>query len=315
MKQRAPQSGLSLIELMVGITVGLIVLAAALTLHSQGSARYRLSEAQIRLNEQSAFALDALLTDIRLAGFWGIAGNPARISIPPALRIHCRVSGADISDFALDLKRGLAALDNSDQLPCPASRPRADSDVLIIRHASARRMPPESGQIQLQAGLLSGVLFADGIAPALAGPASETHDVQLGIWYVSERSGFDSTQPALRRLTLVRHGRIEDQEIIAGIENMQLRLGLDTSGDGAVNFFTDPAHAAAAGPGQIVALRLWLLVRSDEPEAGWQDTKVWQPPDPQLAPIVPGVTPGYPARYRRLAVTRTVALRNGPQPQ
>ena len=89
---------------------------------------------------------------------------------------------------------------------------------------------------------------------------------------------------------------------------------LDTTGDKQVNRYVDGNHPLAApGAGTpILAVRLWLLVRSptDETGQGFQDNAAYAPTDRDLGQIQPGVTEGYPANFRRVAVSKTVFLRN-----
>jgi len=92
-----------------------------------------------------------------------------------------------------------------------------------------------------------------------------------------------------------------------------VQLGIDTDADGRVNVYVD-ADDPRPLTTPVVAVRLWLLVRSDSSEAGvgFRDAGVYAPPDADLPPIRPGVTAGYPADFRRLAVSQTILLRNRP---
>lgn len=301
--------GYTLTELMVALAISSLALVAALGLHARSSADWRLLAAEVRLHEQLSWAMEALRADALLAGHWGQVLDPGLVEVPAALRVHCRVSGSDVTGWALRPALPVEAGDNSWTAPCPLLAPRAGSDLLVLRHAGGDPVPPDAGQVQLAATLLRGQLFADGALPAGYPSGSAVHDVAVTAWYVSESSSFDPTLGSLRMLSLVKPGRLEDQEVATGIENLQVQLGIDSSGDGNVDHFVDPGDPAAA-QGSVRALRVWLLARSPRPEPGLRDARPWHAPDARLEPIVPGITPGYPAGYRRMALTQTVQLRN-----
>jgi type IV pilus assembly protein PilW len=67
----ARQSGLSLIELMVGLTVGLLVILAALALYTSIAVGARDTLGSARLTSEMRAAIDVMSADIRRAGFGG----------------------------------------------------------------------------------------------------------------------------------------------------------------------------------------------------------------------------------------------------
>ena len=203
-------------------------------------------------------------------------------------------------------------------LSAPRSARRAnDSDVLVIRHASELPMAPQAGQVQVESSLARGVLFDDGVIPAGFGADGETRDLVVNAYYVDNASSFSDAIPSLRRKTLINGGVIEDQEMITGVENLQVQYGLDTNDDGTVERYVDPdsptVTEGAIGflPGaRIVAVRFWMLVRAEEsPGPEYRDTRQYQPLDLNAAPITPA-EPLYPPQFPRIEVTKTVFLRN-----
>lgn len=73
--------GVTLIELMVAITVGLIILAAVSQLFVNSRSTYNTEEALARVQESGRFAIDFLARDIRMAGYLGCAGTLASADI------------------------------------------------------------------------------------------------------------------------------------------------------------------------------------------------------------------------------------------
>jgi type IV pilus assembly protein PilW len=311
------QRGMTLVEMMIAMLIGSILVAGAITVFVQSRANYRTADSIARLQDNLRFALDTLESDIRLARFWGLNNQPGRVRLPAGLQVSCTGAGVvAATDLAFgNLVSGVEARDDVYNLPCTGTQPRGGSDVLILRHASARTTVPSVGQVQVESNPSGATLFDGDVAPGLDAP-SEIRDVVFNAYYVGQ-SGFDPQLPALRRLTLVdggAAGQLQDQEVIPGVENLQVQFGLDSDDDMVVDRYVDsdnPLANPAAGM-RVLAVRLWLMVRGENNEAGlgFTDNAVYLPPDADLAPIQPGVTPGFPAEFRRLAASKTIFLRN-----
>lgn len=72
---RSRQTGLSLIELMIAMVVGLILMAGVLSIFISSRASYGLNGAVGKIQERGRFAMDFLRTTTRQAGYLGCAGN------------------------------------------------------------------------------------------------------------------------------------------------------------------------------------------------------------------------------------------------
>jgi type IV pilus assembly protein PilW len=69
LNQRVAQTGRTLIELMIAITIGLVMLVAILAVYSGTSSTARQSEAGARMNEDATIAMNYIGNYIRMAGF------------------------------------------------------------------------------------------------------------------------------------------------------------------------------------------------------------------------------------------------------
>lgn len=65
------QAGVSLVEIMVALTVGLVLIAGVGQIYLSSKQTYRVQDAQSRLQENARYALELLTNDIRMAGFMG----------------------------------------------------------------------------------------------------------------------------------------------------------------------------------------------------------------------------------------------------
>lgn len=134
----AAARGFTLIELMVGMTVGLFVALAAISLFVSTRTLQTVSTADTRMNENARLALDILHVDLRNAGFQGchqhdalpvdnlltdsnnlFLGSATNLSVSGVYAVH-----GTGSSFAPALNAVLAA-----QVPAPDP----NSDVLSIR--------------------------------------------------------------------------------------------------------------------------------------------------------------------------------------
>jgi len=320
--KRAGQLGMTLIELTVAMAIGLFLIGGALYVYSQSKNSYRAGDSLARLQESARFALDTIEPDIRLARYWGLNAEPARITVPAGVTVKCKEIAPDFDP--LDLADVVRVRDDSYDLNCASfnDAPRAGSDVLILRHAEPWRAgiepAPDPQRLQVQTTLAQGSLFNDGVQPLSlpAGTAASTNNVAINIYYVSNESSFDAELPSLRRLVLGPDGDFEDQEVIPGVENLQVQLGMDTDGDGDVDRYVDgnhplvtPGDPGFAPNGRVVAVRLWMLVGTPADDPAWVDERRYATPDADLGDLVGG-SADYPSTYRRLQIAKTIFLSN-----
>lgn len=137
--------------------------------------------------------------------------------------------------------------------------------------------------------------------------STEVFPVQTVVYYV-KRSSSGTTSSLYRRVLdgAQTDVALQEQELIEGVESMQLRYGVDSTvpeADGQI----DGVYVTADGVtdwSRVVAVRLSLLLRADTPI------------DSNLAALskpMNGVTVTFPTtgpRYDRRVFTTTVALRN-----
>ena len=70
---QSPARGLSIVELMVGVVVGLFVVAGALAMSAGNMDKSRRLLADVRFNQDLRVAVDLITRDLRRAGYWGDA--------------------------------------------------------------------------------------------------------------------------------------------------------------------------------------------------------------------------------------------------
>lgn len=80
MTQRTRQRGVTMVELMVALTISLILMAGVLQIFQSNHRSYRVQEALARTQENGRFVIEFLAHDIRMADFWGCANGIGKIT-------------------------------------------------------------------------------------------------------------------------------------------------------------------------------------------------------------------------------------------
>ncbi len=88
------QQGLTLIEMMIAMVLGLVLVAGAIQLLVANKQSYFLQDAMSRLQENGRFALQLLTRDVRMAGFHDPLVGPT----PPAFYTDAAITGAAAAD-------------------------------------------------------------------------------------------------------------------------------------------------------------------------------------------------------------------------
>jgi len=339
------QGGLTLIELMITMVIGVFLLMGTLTVFTQSRSNFRVADSVARLQENARFAMDTIEPDLRLAGYWGGSASPGSIpgptnaAFPAGAVVTCDTTDrtaapATYTTWALNIVNEIQAVDESSGythavlgVPCDPSSgqngAQADSDALVVRHAAGQPLavpiPAANTRIKVHADQTRGQFFTGAAAPAGFAPAAQSHDVNVNVYYVDQSSDLDPNTPSLRVKTLVNGGTHQDQELIAGVENLQVQFGVDTDdpNDFIVDRYVDPIDdiinpttAGTIANARIMSVRLWMLMRADAQENGFQDRASYQSPDPVINTCAQGDGCDYPDNFRRLAVSKTIFLRN-----
>lgn len=296
---RPRAAGLSLIELMVAMAIGLLLLLGLMQVMGASQASYRLSQGIARTQENARFAMDFIQRDVRMAGHLGCVNDQSRmlqgaegVSSHTAtdLRFDLGVQGFEAPGSAPGASMSLvggtpvpAPSNNwSPQLPAgvAALGPVAGSDVLMVRYlapvgvgladngfeslaAGGIRIHPvtvpnaalegiDDGDTSLfgisdcvNASIFPGkVDLGDGVVTFTPGAGASgfggSEIYQSGqamlyrahsvVFYVAP--GANPDNPSLWRASAEVDGSWRREELVEGIESMQLLFGRDYAGVG-----------------------------------------------------------------------------------
>lgn len=212
------QRGLTLVELMVAITVGLLVLLFAAAMLVSANRGHAAQEDAARLDDSGRFALETIARAVRQTAYvnWdrsdaGIADDPTAPARVVGMDNRSLVKTADfISDPRPDVANG--------------------SDVLALRFAGAGPAPDGDGSMTSCAGF--------GVSELQEG---------WSIFYVG-RSAIGDTELRCKYRGSTSWGA---DAIVGGVDSFQVLYGLDTDvpADGLANLFVSASVVSALDDG------------------------------------------------------------------
>jgi type IV pilus assembly protein PilW len=271
---RRAQAGLTLVEMMVAITVGLILLAGVIQIFASNKQTYRVQDATSRLQENGRFAVDMLRRDIRMAGFWGCNSNISTISSnlnSPANYVDITLGGISGTDGAAGApdtitlqgaySSGLNVNSHSQaaaSFATPAGNDLKQFEIIVVSDCTKADISqisnatPGSGSVVVNTGV--GVP-GNATKPPQYPPGSTIYHVRKLTYSIQNDA---SGQPGL---FLNEDG--VDQEVVEGVEDMQIVYGEDTDGDGTANRYV-PAGTAGLNMENVVSVRVALTLRTLE---------------------------------------------------
>lgn len=346
MKARTRRArGFSLVELIVAMTIGSVLIVGAVFVYSQSRTSFALNESQARLQENARYVLSVLEPEIQLAGYYGFTNTPgdfryvaggvetsvatlrqddAQFATIPAAAHACGTNY--VSDLFMTIQGSENAYDFAPNgLNCAAAGGGAqpETDTLTIRRASVNTVAPTSTRLQLYVTRLTrdNLMFRAAASPnPLVAGNAEIRNLVVQGYYVSVNSVGLPGVPALRRKSLAAGPAFIDEEIMRGVEDLQVQFGVDIGDDidndgvpddkfadgladlvdGNATRYVDPDDPILDS-GQVVSVRIWIRVRAEQPEAGFVNNTQY----------VYGST-DFTANdnIRRVVVSRTIQLRN-----
>ncbi|WP_444929601.1 PilW family protein [Microbulbifer sp. SSSA002] len=307
------QRGISLVELMVSITVGLVLMAGVVQLFLSSKVTFTTQQAIARVQETGRLAIDFISEDIRMAGYVGCM-NVANTD-PDAFRNWLNDSNTALYNFALPAEgidgdqttTGYPSHDsNSDVLLLRSANGtsvmvsainEADSvyientgievngcdvgedeysgickdDIVVIADCSKARVfqvtgfvgTSTSAHIELLHSDASG--FTPGNSIATAGSnVTEKYDyffTDAQVFTTSSTFYYINTGTS-GRPSLFRQVNGDSQELLAGVEQMQITYGVDTNGDDVPDNYKTATEITDWD--ELASIKVELLVASDD---------------------------------------------------
>ena len=245
------QRGVTLIELMVAMTLGVIILGSALAMFSANKQSFRFSKALARVQDNGRFAIQSMARDIRMAGYIGcssrqqVAINTTAAAIPAAsLNLTNALFGYDngLTVPAGPSWWGGAAADLTDHLGQPLTRCELLAGAAIVANGTCQI----SDALSVWRGSETAIELAQASVAGAAGTLVVTD------------ANFDTLAPPIATLgnapTLDGGGNLiaagEDLVLVTDCSNADVfKVGVITT-DGTLrtlNYFTEVQNSYPAG--------------------------------------------------------------------
>lgn len=299
------QAGMSLIELMIAVAIGLALLAGLSSLYvSTSKARTEFNKTSEQV-ENGRFALQSITRDIEMAGFYGRAslGNGVTYTLPTPCATGQPAFSSTTATPAVPV--GVAGLPVGATAPTCLTNMVPNSEVLTVRYASGVPTSASSiaaGEYYVQLSTCAtdaAKLVYDTVAAnfvlqtrTCAGTLAELRKYVVRSYYLSScdvcGTNPDST-PTLKVAEFI-NGSVQVSSLVAGIQDAHYGYGVDTDGNGSPDCYVDNPAIDNSGTcpsgyvfspdpatnwSNVTAVRVNLLSRNLDNTASWTDTRTY----------------------------------------
>lgn len=324
------QAGLTLVELMISMTIGLALTAAVSTVYLNTSQTRNDLERVSQTTDNARFAVDLLTEDLRHAGFFGpfIPSNNATYQSVAPCTLDWNAQGWNLALTPQQMPLAIEALDDPTTMPTgwtclPNALPGADAVVLrrvvetpvlpasittsTVPYVQASQCTTDASAVVYSNNkddfTLRNLLCEDPVASPVP-----VRQFITRTYYVASCNVCDPSDgiPTLKRVEM-RDGVQSVQALAEGVVSLQLQYGFDTNGDGTVDQYQTALNGTVGDPGNdwsnVMAVRASMLMQSTGAVSGPSDTRTYN--------LGPGHTDLTCAAGRRCVLTtNTVRLIN-----
>ena len=290
------QQGISLVEVLISLVIGLMLLGGVVQVYSANKTSFRFTNALAEIQENGRFALEIISQDLRLANSWGcVAPNGKTGSASNINNTLTSWSGYDpaVHDFvgneAISGTDG-TGLNGSDTITIMGSKLGQTnvevpfqtasttsvttnqvsfleaSDIILIARCGSNDERPSGETAEADIHRVTSVT-ATGAGDSqrdigLARVKSQQFEsdavvIELQtVAYSVEQNSSEDGRPSLWR---TEFGTTR-QELIEGVDDMQILYGVDNDGDGYPNQYLPSANVTDFA--SVVTIRVSLLLHS-----------------------------------------------------
>tara|TARA_R110000796_G_scaffold23046_8_gene66244 strand:- start:2720 stop:3685 length:966 start_codon:yes stop_codon:yes gene_type:complete len=314
MKKFINQRGMSLVELMVAMLISLFLTAGLFTMFSMSSNNVATTSQFNQLQENGRIALAIMERDLSQLGFFGDFTGTDFDAInskfsATAVTVDCVGAGLNNASFPDTTQipnfRHLWGYEqgvSSETMTCIT--PNSNTDVIQIKRFIGPPATALTATRYYVAASPSESVFFNGSDAVPGVVNSRLWEYQHHVYFIRD----DGDIPVLRRRTLsINNGMNNEEQLVEGIENMRILYGFDSDGDGTANSYMPVENVTTlmwdnAQSQRLVALRLFLLVRSNEEDGRYENGTTYTLGDKTIGPLNDN--------YRRKVVSTTIMLDN-----
>lgn len=261
--KRLRQHGVTLVELMVALVIGLLLVIAMSAIFVNSSTSRRELALSAEVIENGRYGLDLLTRELSQAGFYGTLSTPSGTTLDD-------VCSTDPVKWASSLQVHVTGFNNTADDPTCITR-KAGTDAIFLQRSSTCRIgetecdAESNNQAYLQVSecgeeynstpliLDKGLktTFTLQTKPCDGTTKAEKRRVIRRLYYISAAS-------ALNYVDIRLDGPSTPVSVVEDIEQMQFEYAVDSDGDGTVDSFSSTPTDWA----KVIGARVWLLARS-----------------------------------------------------
>ncbi|ABV35810.1 prepilin-type cleavage/methylation-like protein [Shewanella sediminis HAW-EB3] len=278
------QKGMSLVELMVALVIGLFLSAGVFTMFSMSSSNVTTTGQFNQIQENGRIALAIMERDISQLGFMGdITGTDFVVGVNTTVDAAIPPTGTDCIGAGLNnaslpnnqpahfrrlwgYENGLSA----QSLAC-LSDVRDKTDVLQIKRFIGPSVAAGDVSGYYVSTTSSQAIFFNNGTPSANLTNGRIWEYQHHVYFIgNDANGI----PVLRRKTLTSTGMSNDEQLVEGIENIRVLYGFDNDGDSTPDSYMPAASVTSLmwdneGFQRLVALKVHVLIRSVQPDSSY----------------------------------------------
>lgn len=304
---RSRQLGLTLVELMISITLGLVIVGALMGVLASSSASRTSTERESELQTNGRYAIEFLRRELLHAGLRGNTwADPG-----PVVGVGA-VTGDCGAGFATNIRQGVWAANDSNPFSatCLPSANYSTGDILVVRRTSYLPVATlNANTVYFRSAYERGQVFRGTPPNFVSEVPFQDFQLDVSVFYISPFStsaGEVPLVPALYRRTLSPGPAYTSNMIASNIEDLQIQFGRFTTDERTQYYDPDAISGASTTTDptewdDVNLARIWLLVRSTSPEPGYTNTSTYDLGDKSIT-----VNDG----FRRQVFSAVVQLRN-----
>lgn len=328
---RGDQQGLSLIELMVAMAMGLALMAGLIAVVVSSQVANRAVTNIGAMQEGGRFAADFLAQSITMADHWGGVEVKEVDMAPGLITAVGSCDGAWVTDLDQSIRgyEGAAAIASVAGFPSgciAAGQYVAGTDLLTLKYSGTSGMADDhsagadNGRLYIRSRTGSGAtLFVGSSDVSGTYPITDgwvIYPFVIETFFISPCSNIngacDDGVPTLVRQTIHKTSQNATQltlePLIENIETLQFQYGSDSDGDGNVDRF----DSAGTVPDwtEVQTVRFSLLARSPDTEANYTDSKSYTHDGYMVSGAASTVIATADQAFHRKQYSRVIQIRN-----
>ncbi len=261
------QSGLSLVEIMVAITLGIFLTAGMIKVFTSTKQTYRLQENLSRLQENGRFAINFLQRDLLIADYWGCANDSSMIQNHTASsdgfdNYQASLQGTD--DDGINNSDSITVIGGQYSDYYVSATPASETASIELINSGNL----EKDNIVVISDCSAGDIFKLTANPSVAssGNSEISHGKTLTKVYSTDSQVYEmakikydvqifNNQPTLYK----KVNELNAQPMIEGIENIQIQYGVDTDDDFSPNFYSSRTGLTQTQLDQAVSIQISIV--------------------------------------------------------